>query len=169
MLLWGWSNHLRVKKSRLFRIFWGHPVHPDCSGYAVLGIQRVFANPEQWCGQFRKYLSWQLSRSCWTAFVFSTVVGAHEQSILILCLDQWVITVFGDLLEALIAVETKQEISWWSSHKADGGPSPKHGTKSRVKYTLYDNHKLAEGSNVNFPRLIFVAGFKGGKGYVDGR
>ena len=43
---------------------------------------------------------------------FSTVVGAHEQSILILCLDQWLITDFGDLLEALITVETKQEISW---------------------------------------------------------
>ena len=40
------------------------------------------------------------------------VVGAHEQSILILCLDQWLITDFGDLLEALITVETKQEISW---------------------------------------------------------
>ena len=60
-------------------------------------------------------------KSCWTAFVFSTVVGTHEQSILILCLDQWVITVFGDLLEALITVETKQEISWWSSLKVDAG------------------------------------------------
>ena len=67
------------------------------------------------------------------------------------------------------AVETRQEISWWSSHKVDGGPSPKHGAKSRVKYTLDGYHKLAEGSNVNFPRLIFVAGIKGGQGYVDGR